>query len=157
MQDGSVYLIGVGLYDGSNYLDASTLQEVINSKGGGGSETDTKDTAGTTTVSATKMFLIGATTTGGTPVTHVNEKVYIGTDNCLYSNNTIVSVNGHTHSEYASSSHDHGNLTNAGKLTNNPTTISTASSLPIVLGANAGDNAYSLCNSTIQFDTTIND
>ena len=34
MQNGDVYVKGVGSYDGSNYVDASTLQEVINSGGG---------------------------------------------------------------------------------------------------------------------------
>ncbi len=34
MQNGDVYVKGVGSYDGSNYVDASTLQEVINDGGG---------------------------------------------------------------------------------------------------------------------------
>ena len=34
MQNGDVYVMGVGSYDGSNYVDASTLQEVVNSGGG---------------------------------------------------------------------------------------------------------------------------
>lgn len=39
MQNGDVYITGIGNYDGSNYIDASTLQEVINNSGGGGSTT----------------------------------------------------------------------------------------------------------------------
>ena len=35
MQNGDVYVKGVGSYDGSNYVNASTLQEVVNSGGGG--------------------------------------------------------------------------------------------------------------------------
>lgn len=34
MQNGDVYITGIGNYDGSNYVDASTLQEVINDGGG---------------------------------------------------------------------------------------------------------------------------
>jgi hypothetical protein len=34
MQNGDVYITGIGNYDGSNYIDASTLQEVINDGGG---------------------------------------------------------------------------------------------------------------------------
>ncbi len=37
MQNGDVYITGIGNYDGSNYIDASTLQEVVNNSGGGGS------------------------------------------------------------------------------------------------------------------------
>lgn len=36
MQNGDVYINGVGSYDGTNYADAQTLQEVINSQSGGG-------------------------------------------------------------------------------------------------------------------------
>lgn len=47
---------------------------------------------------STKMYIIGATsqsTSGQT--TYSNSKVYIGTDNCLYSNGKKVTVDGHTH------------------------------------------------------------
>lgn len=36
MRNGDVYINGVGSYDGTNYADAQTLQEVINSQSGGG-------------------------------------------------------------------------------------------------------------------------
>lgn len=36
MANGDVYINGVGSYDGTNYADAQTLQEVINSQSGGG-------------------------------------------------------------------------------------------------------------------------
>lgn len=36
MKNGDVYINGVGSYDGTNYADAQTLQEVVNSQSGGG-------------------------------------------------------------------------------------------------------------------------
>lgn len=63
------------------------------------SNTDTKYTAGTGSLSQTKLFLVGAQESGKTDGvrTYVNDSVYIGTDNCLYSNNKKVSVEGHSH------------------------------------------------------------
>ena len=70
--------------------------------------TDTKNTAGTTEKLDTKLFLVGAASQDANPQTYSNSKVYIGTNNCLYSNGTKVSVEGHTHN-YLSSlpSHTH--------------------------------------------------
>lgn len=68
--------------------------------------TDTKNTAGSTNKASTKLFLVGATGQSANPQTYSNSAVYIGTDNCLYSNSTKVSVEGHTHS-YASTGHKH--------------------------------------------------
>lgn len=65
--------------------------------------TDTKNTAGSTN-STSKLFLIGATSQAANPQTYSNQKCYVGTDNCLYSNGTMVSVSGHTHSYAGSSS-----------------------------------------------------
>lgn len=50
-------------------------------------DANTKNSAGTSNKSATKMYLVGATsqTSSGT-TTYTNSNVYIGTDNCLYSN-----------------------------------------------------------------------
>ena len=67
-------------------------------------DTDTKNTAGTTEKASTKLFLAGATSQADNPQTYSNAKCYVGTDNCLYSNGTVVSVNGHTHSYAGSSS-----------------------------------------------------
>ena len=67
--------------------------------------TDTKNTAGSTD-SSSKLFLIGATSQAANPQTYSHNTAYVGTDGCLYSNSTKVSVEGHTHS-YASSSHSH--------------------------------------------------
>lgn len=52
---------------------------------------DTKNTAGATQ-STSKLFLVGATAQGANPQTYSNAKVYIGTDSCLYSNNTKVAT-----------------------------------------------------------------
>lgn len=50
------------------------------------SDSDTKNTAGTTNKTDTKMFLVGATQQAANPQTYSNINVYIDTDNCLYSN-----------------------------------------------------------------------
>lgn len=57
---------------------------------------NTKNTAGATD-SSSKLFLIGATDQSANPVTYSHNTAYVGTDGCLYSNDTKVSVSGHTH------------------------------------------------------------
>lgn len=57
---------------------------------------DTKNTAGSTNTGS-KIFLIGATAQSANPVTYSHNTAYVGTDGCLYSNNTKVSVDGHSH------------------------------------------------------------
>ena len=47
---------------------------------------DTKNTTGTTNKTATKLFLAGATSQAANPQTYSNSNVYVGTDNELYSN-----------------------------------------------------------------------
>ena len=56
-------------------------------------DSNTKTTTGTSNKASTKLFLTGATsqTSSGT-TTYSNSKVYIGTDNCLYSNGEKVST-----------------------------------------------------------------
>ena len=51
--------------------------------------TDTKNTAGSTNTSS-KIFLIGATSQATNPQTYSHDTCYVGTDGCLYSNNTKV-------------------------------------------------------------------
>ena len=58
--------------------------------------TDTKNTSGSTNTSS-KIFLIGATSQAANPQTYSHDTCYIGTDGCLYSNSTKVSVEGHEH------------------------------------------------------------
>ena len=62
--------------------------------------TDTKNTAGTTNKAATKLFLVGATSQAANPTTYSNVNVYIGTDNCLYSNGTKVLTSHQSLSNY---------------------------------------------------------
>ena len=66
--------------------------------------TDTKNTAGTTNKTATKMFLVGATEQTTNPQTYSNTNVYIGTDNCLYSNGTKVLTAHQSLADYATKS-----------------------------------------------------
>ena len=70
---------------------------------GADSDTDTKNTAGSTD-SSSKLFLIGATSQAANPQTYSHNTAYVGTDGCLYSNSTKVSVEGHAHNYAASSS-----------------------------------------------------
>ena len=44
-----------------------------------------------------KLLLIGSPSQTANCITYTNSNVFIGTDNCLYSNGTKVSVEGHTH------------------------------------------------------------
>ena len=75
------------MYDGTQYVfQGWSLDNNSDTKAASGSSTDTK------------LFLIGATaqsTSGQT--TKSNSNCYIGTDNCLYSGGTKVSVDGHAH------------------------------------------------------------
>lgn len=56
------------------------------------SKPDTKNTAGTTNKTGTKLFLAGATSQDTYSQTYSNSNVYIGTDNCLYSGGNKVAV-----------------------------------------------------------------
>lgn len=58
---------------------------------------DTRNTAGATEKLATKLFLTGSLTQTDNPQTYTNSKVYIGTDNKLYSDGKVVSTRDHTH------------------------------------------------------------
>lgn len=52
-------------------------------------DTDTKNTAGSTDTSS-KIFLIGATSQAANPQTYSHDTAYVGTDGCLYSGGTKV-------------------------------------------------------------------
>ena len=52
-------------------------------------DTDTKNTAGSTDTSS-KIFLIGATSQAANPQTYSQDTAYVGTDGCLYSGGTKV-------------------------------------------------------------------
>ena len=89
-------------YDGSSYK-ATALD----------TNTDTKNTAGAIDNNTDKLYLVGAKNQGESAQTYSNSKVYTQNGK-LYSNNTEVSVVGHTHdSKYVKKSGD----TITGKLT----------------------------------------
>lgn len=58
---------------------------------------DTRNTAGATEKLATKLFLTGTLAQTDNPQTYTNSKVYVGTDNKLYSDGKVVSTGDHTH------------------------------------------------------------
>jgi len=64
------------------------------------SANDTKNTAGSTNKVDTKLFLVGATSQAANPQTYSNVNVYVGTDNCLYSNGTKVLTSHQSLSNY---------------------------------------------------------
>lgn len=79
---GRVYEI---YYNGSSYT-ATAL------------DADTKNTAGAIDNNTDKLYLVGAKNQGESPQTYSNSKVYTQNGK-LYSNNTEVSVDGHTHDD----------------------------------------------------------
>ena len=79
----------VGALPDSTTIPSKT-SDLTNDSGFITSYTDTKNTAGTTNKTGTKMFLAAATSQGANPQTFSNSGCYIGTDDCLYSNGTKV-------------------------------------------------------------------
>lgn len=61
---------------------------------------NTVNTAGATDLINTKLFLIGAESQTESPQTYSNRYVYVGADNCLYSDGKKVSTTDHTHPIY---------------------------------------------------------
>ena len=64
---------------------------------------DAHMTTGTDSQNNTTMCLVAADVNGGANKTYVNDYVYIGSNNCLYSNSQKVSVEGHAHSNATTS------------------------------------------------------
>ena len=60
--------------------------------------TDTKNTTGSSNTSS-KIYLVGAINQENNPVTYSHDTAYVGTDGCIYSNNTRVSTEAITTSE----------------------------------------------------------
>ena len=73
-----------------------TLTVTINGVTQSLTNTNTTNTTGASNTSS-KIFLIGATSQSPAVQTYSHDTAYVGTDGCLYSNNTKVSVEGHTH------------------------------------------------------------
>ena len=82
---------GKAIYFSTANASNTNVQFAIDSNGfitGTVTESDTKNTAGTTDKTATKMFLVGATSQGANPQTYSDQHVYIGTDDRLYCKNS---------------------------------------------------------------------
>lgn len=80
----------------------------------------------TSGASNSKLYIVGATSQSSSPITsYSNSKCFIGTDGCLYSNSTKVSIEGHTHN-YAPTVHTHNQY-----LRNDTTVSQTTSNLTI--------------------------
>ena len=72
--------------DATGHVSAVTAvtKEDITALGIPASDTNTKNTAGSTD-SSSKLFLIGATSQAANPQTYSHDTAYVGTDGCLYS------------------------------------------------------------------------
>ena len=134
------------IYDGTQYVFI-----------GWSLDNNSTNTTGTTNKVDTKLFLAGATSQASAPTTYSNVNVYIGTDNCLYSNGKKVTTDGHTHN-YAGSASAGGpansvktNLTvklNGGStegtnlFTFNGSTAKTINITPSAIGAAASSHSH---------------
>ena len=74
----------------ANLPTSAAVASFVEGKGYKTTDNDTKNTAGTTNKTGTKMYLAAATEQSANPQTYSNSNVYIGTDNCLYSGGTKV-------------------------------------------------------------------
>lgn len=96
---------------------------------------DTVNTAGATDLINTKLFLIGAESQTKSPQTYSNRYVYVGADNCLYSNGKKVSTTDHTHPIYVTL--DTEQTINGSKTFTTPIISTVASgTAPLVVASN---------------------
>lgn len=96
---------------------------------------DTINTAGATDLINTKLFLIGAESQTESPQTYSNRYVYVGADNCLYSNSKKVSTTDHTHPIYVTL--DTKQTINGSKTFTTPIISTVASgTAPLVVASN---------------------
>lgn len=96
---------------------------------------DTVNTAGATDLINTKLFLIGAESQTGSPQTYSNRYVYVGADNCLYSDSKKVSTTDHTHPIYVTL--DTEQTINGSKTFTTPIISTVASgTAPLVVASN---------------------
>jgi hypothetical protein len=92
--DGSVARL-LNIIQGDNVFITGDSQGNVTIAADPGS--DTVNTAGATNLIDKKLFLIGAESQTTSPQTYTNSKVYVGTDNKLYSDGKVVSTGDHTH------------------------------------------------------------
>lgn len=96
---------------------------------------DTVSTAGATDLINTKLFLIGAESQTESPQTYSNRYVYVGADNCLYSDGKKVSTTDHTHPIYVTL--DTEQTINGSKTFTTPIISTVASgTAPLVVASN---------------------
>lgn len=95
--DGSVARV-LNIIQGDNVFITGDSQGNVTIAADPGS--DTVNTAGATDLINTKLFLIGAESQTESPQTYSNRYVYVGADNCLYSDGKKVSTTDHTHPIY---------------------------------------------------------
>lgn len=96
---------------------------------------DTVNTAGATDLINTKLFLIGAESQTKSPQTYSNRYVYVGADNCLYSDGKKVSTTDHTHPTYVTL--DTKQTINGSKTFTTPIISTVASgTAPLVVASN---------------------
>lgn len=96
---------------------------------------DTINTAGATDLINTKLFLIGAESQTESPQTYSNRYVYVGADNCLYSDGKKVSTTDHTHPIYVTL--DTKQTINGSKTFTTPIISTVASgTAPLVVASN---------------------
>lgn len=116
-------------------------------------DTDTKNTAGSTN-SSSKLYLIGATSQAANPQTYSHDTAYVGTDGCLYSNSTKVSVEGHTHN-YLSSlpSHTHSYIVAKDNYTFTSSTLPNSFDLGVSAGFVNSDSGFGSYGSVLTVRT----
>lgn len=96
---------------------------------------DIVNTAGATDLINTKLFLIGAESQTESPQTYSNRYVYVGADNCLYSDGKKVSTTDHTHPIYVTL--DTEQTINGSKTFTTPIISTVASgTAPLVVASN---------------------
>jgi hypothetical protein len=96
---------------------------------------DTVNTAGAADLINTKLFLIGAESQTKSPQTYSNRYVYVGADNCLYSDSKKVSTTDHTHPIYVTL--DTEQTINGSKTFTTPIISTVASgTAPLVVASN---------------------
>lgn len=93
---GDVGLGNVENKDSATIRGEITSQNVTDALGYTPPQVDTKNTTGTKNKVNDKLYIVGAETQATNPTTNTNVNVYIGSDNCLYSNNTKVLTVGST-------------------------------------------------------------
>ncbi len=116
----------------SGNIQTSTLNGVTVGSSPKFTDTDTKNTAGSTDTSS-KIFLIGATSQAANPQTYSHDTAYVGTNGKLYSGGNVVLVGGSNASSTVTITPSTTNvysMTSAGSVTagtaNVPTVIDTS-------------------------------